>query len=50
MYNGRPPDELSEVLVQEGFSDVTHEPLMDAALWGQEPHHDYYITSGIVPC
>ncbi|MFC6616119.1 class I SAM-dependent methyltransferase [Halopenitus salinus] len=49
MYHGRPPDELSDVLLQGGFSDVTHEPLMDATLWGGEPYHDYYIMSGTVP-
>ncbi|MCD2201525.1 methyltransferase domain-containing protein [Halobacterium sp. KA-4] len=49
MYDGRPPDELSDVLTDEGFSDITHEPLMDATLWGREPHSDYYIMSGTVP-
>lgn len=49
LYDGRPPDELNEVLVPEGLSDVTHEPLMDATLWGRDPHHDYYIMSGKVP-
>ena len=48
MYDGRPPNELREVLVQEGLFDVTHEPLMDATLWGRDPHHDYYIMSGKV--
>lgn len=49
MYDGRPPEELSEVLAQEGLSEVTHEPLMDSILWGREPHHDYYIMSGNAP-
>ncbi|WP_254761579.1 class I SAM-dependent methyltransferase [Natrinema marinum] len=49
MYDGRPPDELADVLADEGFSDVTYEPLVDATLWGREPHHDYYIMSGVVP-
>ena len=50
MYDGRPPDELREVLIEEGLSTVTYEPLMDATLWGQVPNHDYYIMSGAVPC
>ncbi|QZP39322.1 MULTISPECIES: class I SAM-dependent methyltransferase [Halobacteriales] len=49
MYDGRPPDELRDVLADQGFADITHEPLMDATLWGREPHHDYYIMSGTVP-
>lgn len=49
MYDGRPPDELREVLAERGLSNVTYEPLMDATLWGQEPHHDYYTMSGTVP-
>lgn len=49
MYDGRPPEELSEVLIQEGLSEVTHEPLLDPVLWGREPHYDYYIMSGEVP-
>lgn len=48
MYDGRPPAELKEALVQEGLSDVTYEPLMDATLWGREPHHDYYIIRATV--
>lgn len=49
MYDGRPPEELHEVLVQAGFDGVTHEPLMDAILWGRKPHHEYYVMSGTVP-
>lgn len=49
MYDGRPPDELREILLEEGFSEVKHEPLMDSILWGREPRHDYYIMSGDVP-
>lgn len=48
MYDGRPPDELHEVLVREGLDGVTHEPLMDATLWGREPRHEYYVVSGDV--
>ncbi len=48
MYNGRPPDELREVLEQQGLSAVTYEPLTESILWGREPHHDYYIMSGKV--
>lgn len=48
MYDGRPPEELRELLIQEGIGEVTHEPLMDATLWGREPHHEYYIMSGNV--
>ena len=49
MYDGQSPDELSEMLVQKGFFDIRHEPLMDATLGGREPLHDYYIMSGKVP-
>ncbi|WP_135820615.1 class I SAM-dependent methyltransferase [Halostella litorea] len=49
LYDGRPPDELTEVLVREGLSDVTHAPLMDPTLWGREPRHDYYVIGGTVP-
>jgi ubiquinone/menaquinone biosynthesis C-methylase UbiE len=48
MYDGRPPDELREVLIRENLSEVTYESLNDATLWGREPHHDYYIMSGTV--
>lgn len=48
MYDGRPPDELRNVLVDQGFSNVTFEPLMDATLWGRTPQHDYYIMRGTV--
>ena len=49
MYDGRPPEALSEVLLREGLSEVTHEPLLDPILWGREPRHDYYIMRGDVP-
>ncbi|WP_114579388.1 class I SAM-dependent methyltransferase [Saliphagus sp. LR7] len=49
MYDGRPPAELAEVLRQRGFTDVTHESLVDATLWGREPRHDYYLMTGTVP-
>lgn len=49
MYDGRPPEELRDVLQEVGFTDVEYEPLMDPVLWGQEPHHDYYVMRGTVP-
>lgn len=49
LYDGRPPDELREFLGGEGLRDLAHEPLQDPALWGREPHHDYYVVSGTVP-
>jgi hypothetical protein len=49
MYDGRPPGELSEVLARAGLSRVRSAPLRDSTLWGREPQHDYYVTSGRVP-
>lgn len=49
MYDGRPPEELREVLVEQGFSEVKYEPLMDPTLWGREPRSDNYLLSGTVP-
>ncbi|NUC74003.1 class I SAM-dependent methyltransferase [Haloterrigena sp. SYSU A558-1] len=49
LYDGRPPDELREVLLEVGLRDVTYEPLQDSTLWGREPRHDYYLMSGTVP-
>lgn len=49
MYDGRPPEELREVLQQVGFDDIEHDPLMDPVLWGRDPHHDYYVMRGNVP-
>lgn len=49
MYDGRPPEELHEILLREGLSDVKYDRLMDPVLWGREPHQDYYIMSGEVP-
>ena len=48
MYDGRPPDELREFLLQEGLREIEHEPLMDPELWGREPHHEYYLVTGRV--
>lgn len=49
MYHGRPPAELREVLAQAGYRNIDHEPLLDPVLWGREPRHEYYVTSGTVP-
>lgn len=49
MYDGRPPDELREFLLEEGLREIEHEPLMDPALWGREPPHEYYLVTGRVP-
>lgn len=48
MYDGRPADELREILLREGFAEVDHEPLMDSTLWCREPRHDYYLMTGAV--
>ncbi|WP_435097063.1 class I SAM-dependent methyltransferase [Halarchaeum sp. P4] len=49
LYDGRPPDELADVLARAGFADVTHDYLRDATLWGREPRHDYYVMRATVP-
>lgn len=49
MYDGRPPQELREFLAREGLEEIESEPLMDPALWGREPHHEYYLVEGTVP-
>ncbi|WP_339105338.1 methyltransferase domain-containing protein [Haloterrigena salinisoli] len=49
LYDGRPPDELREVLAGEGLRDVEHEPLTEPTLWGREPRHDYYLMDATVP-
>lgn len=50
MYHGRPPDALCEFLGREGLRGIEHEPLMDRALWGRAPRHEYYVVAGDVPC
>lgn len=51
MYDGKPPEEMREVLVEAGLQAVKyeHDQLMDSVLWGREPQHDYYIMTGEVP-
>ncbi|ELZ22213.1 methyltransferase type 11 [Haloterrigena salina JCM 13891] len=49
LYDGRPPDELREVLLEAGLRDVEYDPLRDPTLWGRAPRHDYYLMIGTVP-
>jgi ubiquinone/menaquinone biosynthesis C-methylase UbiE len=49
LYDGRPPEELSEILRQGGLENVTHEPLMERTLWGEVPEYEQYIIAGDVP-
>lgn len=51
MYDGKPPEEMREVLVDAGLQSVAfeHDELMDSVLWGREPRHDYYVMRATVP-
>ncbi|MGQ3414052.1 class I SAM-dependent methyltransferase [Natrinema sp. LN54] len=49
MYDGRPPADLREFLARNGLTEIEHEPLSDPALWGREPHYEYYVMTGTVP-
>ncbi len=49
LYDGRPPEELRDLLQQAGLEEVRYEPLMDATLRGGPPEHEYYIMRGEVP-
>ncbi|AEH37398.1 class I SAM-dependent methyltransferase [Halopiger xanaduensis] len=49
LYDGRPPEELVDVLEEHGLERVEHEPLMDAVLWGDEPDYEQYVVAGDVP-
>lgn len=49
MYDGQSPEEMRDLLEQEGFDGIEYEPLMDPVLWGREPPHEYYLMVGRVP-
>ncbi|WP_042662029.1 class I SAM-dependent methyltransferase [Haloferax sp. ATB1] len=49
LYDGRPPEELAELLREHGLENVTHEPLMERTLWGEVPEYEQYIIGGDVP-
>ncbi|WP_248516942.1 class I SAM-dependent methyltransferase [Salinarchaeum laminariae] len=51
LYDGKPPEEMREVLVDAGLQAVEygHDELMDSVLWGREPQHDYYVMTGEIP-
>lgn len=42
LYGGRPAAELQARVQAAGFTRVTVEPLMDAALWGGQPDRERY--------
>ncbi|ELY69266.1 class I SAM-dependent methyltransferase [Natrinema versiforme] len=49
MYDGRPPADLREFLAGNDLRELEYESLSDPALWGREPHHEYYVMTGTVP-
>ncbi|GCF15263.1 hypothetical protein Harman_31980 [Haloarcula mannanilytica] len=49
LYDGRPPEELSELLSKHGVENVESEPLMDTVFWGEEPDYQQYIIGGDIP-
>jgi ubiquinone/menaquinone biosynthesis C-methylase UbiE len=51
MYDGRPPDEMCDVLAAAGLRDVECERLPDPVLWGADAgaDHDKYVVAGTVP-
>lgn len=49
LYDGRPPEELSELLSEHGVENIEYEPLMDRALCGEQPDYEQYIISGVSP-
>jgi ubiquinone/menaquinone biosynthesis C-methylase UbiE len=47
LYGGSPPSVLSAMLEAAGFGEITTEPLLDPALWGDEVRHERYLITGI---
>ena len=48
LFGGRPEDEIAELIRSHGFSLVTTEPLMDPALWTEQPKHPRYLITARV--
>lgn len=49
LYNGRPPEELADVLDGQGFEEVEYDLLMGPELWGETPEQELYVLSATVP-
>jgi len=49
LYDGRPPNELIDVLAEYGLEQADAELLMDSALWGETPDQELYIVTVDIP-
>lgn len=47
LYGGTPSDALAERLVAAGLQGVAVEPLLDAALWGEDVDRERYLITAI---